>query len=54
MKQLIGIALVIWMIWTPITCWAKLPLSSAAYASVHAKSLQELFWDDDEDDDGAW
>lgn len=52
MKQLIGIAIILWMVWTPVTCWAKVPLSSTAFAGV-----PHGFWgggDDDDDDDGAW
>ena len=50
MKQIIGIAMLLWMVWTPVTCWAKVPLSSTVFAGG--------FWgggtDDDDDDDGAW
>lgn len=54
MKQLFGISLILWMVWTPITCWAKVPLCSTATASMHVKACDGLWGGDDDDDDGTW
>ncbi|MDQ2994496.1 MAG: hypothetical protein M3R00_06075 [Pseudomonadota bacterium] len=58
MKQLLSIAVLLWMAWSPVTCWAKSPLANKAIAMNPDKSTQGIWGgsidDDDDDDDGSW